>query len=135
MKKLKKNQKSKLWIGCHPVQFTKRFENRTGWHPVHNLHTRWHPPLVHPVLIFFKFENRTASHPVLNGSHFFEIWELDGWLSDSQILKKMTTGWLAVRFSNFKKMRTGWLHPGALPETWKIHQNKKSYLSVIPCRR
>jgi len=30
-------------------------------------------------------------------------------------------------------MRTGWLHPGALPETRKIHQNQKFYLSVVPC--
>jgi len=59
-----------------------------------------------------------------------------GWLAVRFLnLKKMTTGWLAVRLSNFKKMRIGWLHPDALSETRKIHQNKKSYLSVLPCRR
>jgi len=33
-------------------------------------------------------------------------------------------------------MRTGWPHPGALPKTSKIHQNKKFYLPVAPyCRQ
>ena len=27
----------KLWTGCHPIRFSKRFVNWTGWRPVHNL--------------------------------------------------------------------------------------------------
>jgi len=32
-------------------------------------------------------------------------------------------------------MTTGWLRPGALPESTKIYQNRKSYLPIVPCHR
>jgi len=45
------------------LQFFLTFENRMGWHPVHIIHTGWHPPPLHPVLIL-----RTARLAILQWS-------------------------------------------------------------------
>jgi len=93
-----------------------RFENRTGWCPVHNLHTGWHPPPIH--LVFF-FLNLRIGQPTIRFSNFKKN---ENRMADCPVLKfkKMTTGWLAVRFSNCKKSWSSLKKQGQFGNFYKV---------------
>jgi len=94
-----------------------------------NLQTGWDPPTAHPVS---KFNSSWQPDKVASGS------QLTHWMTPPPVhpvLFFFTFENRTVRFSNFKKIRIGWLHSGVSPETTKIHQNKKFYISVVPCHR